>query len=196
MKDKDEKIVKKQETEEEENEIIPETDIDGGVLVDAKEKVEKLRSKLKEAEAKKQEYLDGWQRERADFVNLRKRDEEEKKNFIKFANERLVEEMIPVLDSFEMAFSNKEAWEKADKNWRTGIEYIYSQLKTILLGHGIKEVNPIGLIFDVARDEATEYVPVENKTDDHKIMEVIQRGYTLNDKLVRPAKVKVGNFKK
>jgi len=194
MKDKDEK--KKQEIELDENDIVPETDIDGGVAVDAKEKVEKLKAKLKEVEAKKQEYLDGWQRERADFVNLRKRDDEEKKNFIKFANERLVEEMIPVLDSFEMAISNKEAWEKADKNWRTGIEYIYSQLKTILLGHGIKEVNPIGLTFDVARDEATEYVLVENKDDDHKIMEVIQRGYTLNDKLVRPAKVKVGNFKK
>jgi molecular chaperone GrpE (heat shock protein) len=60
----------------------------------------------------------GWQRAKADLLNARKRDEEEKKEYIKFANERMIEDLLPVLQSFDMAMGNKEAWEKADKNWR------------------------------------------------------------------------------
>src|SRR3989344_2951801 len=83
-------------------------------------------------EAEKQEYLTGWQRAKADLVNARKRDEEERKEFIRFVNGQLIEDLIPVLASFDMATENKEAWEKADKNWRTGVEYIHAQLVKIL----------------------------------------------------------------
>ena len=156
--------------------------------------IKKLRAKLKEAEAEAQEYLAGWQKERAEGVNLRKRMEEEKKEFAKFAKEDITTELISVLDSFESAFKNKEAWEKVDKNWRQGVEYIHSQLINVLGNHGVSVVSPLGEKFDSQRDEAIETVPVEDEADDHKIIEVLSVGYKLQNKIIRAPKVKVGDF--
>ena len=160
------------------------------------ETIKKLRAKLKKSQADASEYLTGWQRAKADFVNARKRDEEERKEFIKFSNERLIESLVPVLESFDLAMANKETWEKVDKNWRMGVEYIYSQLKKTLTEVGLEEINPVGQKFDPARDEAAEYVPVTDEGQDHVITQVIQKGYSLNNKSMRPPKVKVGEFKK
>jgi len=179
------------------NDIVPEN-LDDSVVSEehAAETIKKLREKLKKATEEKQEYLTGWQRAKADLINARKRDEEDRKEFTKFANERLIDGLIPVLDSFEMAMGNKEAWEKADKNWRTGVEYILGQLKKALNDAGLEEVNPIGQKFDASRDEAAEYVPVDNESDHHKILAVIQKGYVLNGRPMRPPKVRVGEYKK
>ncbi|HEY4479101.1 MAG TPA: nucleotide exchange factor GrpE [Candidatus Paceibacterota bacterium] len=163
---------------------------------DLKSQVTKLKEKLKTALEEKQKYLDGWQRDKAEFLNARKRDREAQAEFLKFAKEDIVTELLPVLQSFEMAMANKEAWEKVDKNWRIGVEYISNQLKTVLETHGLKDVNPIGLQFDPMRDEAQEFVPVENEEQNNKVMEVIQKGYELNGKQLRAPKVKVGEFKK
>ena len=157
--------------------------------------IKKLRQKIKELEEKNQEYLTGWQKERAESVNLRKRGEEEKKEFAKFAKEDIAVELISVLDSFESAFKNKEAWEKVDKNWRVGVEYIHSQLVNILSNHGVSIISPLGEKFDPQRDEAIETVPVDEPTQDHKILEVLSVGYKLQDKIIRPPKVKVGELK-
>lgn len=197
------------------NEIIPEKDagksasessgslddvdtLDDSVVAEenAVAMVKKLREKLKKAEAEKQEYLVGWQRAKADLINARKRDESERQDFVKFANERLIEGIVPVMESFDMAMGNKEVWEKVDKNWRVGVEYIYAQLKKVLSDAGLEEVNPIGLPFDHNRDEAAEYVPVSSQSEDQKIVTVVQKGYTLNGRAMRPPKVKVGEFKK
>lgn len=162
----------------------------------ALEAVKKLREKLKNSEKERMEYLTGWQRAKADLVNARKRDEADRQEFMKFANERLIDGLLPVLESFDMAIGNKEAWEKVDKNWRVGVEYIYTQLKKVLADSGLVEINPLGEKFDINRDEATEYVPVETEADDHKVVAVLQKGYTLNGRPMRPPKVKVGEFKK
>jgi molecular chaperone GrpE len=92
--------------------------------------------------------------------------------------------------------ANKETWEKVDKNWRIGVEYIYFQLKMVLNDAGLEEINPLGKEFDINRDEASEYVPVEKESDHHKVVAVVQKGYTLNGKAMRPPKVKVGEWKK
>lgn len=160
------------------------------------ETVKRLRAKLKTLEAEKQEYLIGWQRAKADLINARKRDEEDRKDFIKFANERLIEEFIPVLASFDMAMGNKEAWEKADKNWRTGVEYIHSQLLKVLTDNGLKELNPINEKFDHVHHEASVYEPVGDEKQDHIILQVIQKGYSLNGKVLKAPIVKVGEFRK
>jgi molecular chaperone GrpE len=162
----------------------------------ALEAVKKLKEKLKNSEKERMEYLTGWQRAKADLVNARKRDEADRQEFMKFANERLIDGLLPVLESFDMAIGNKEAWEKVDKNWRVGVEYIYTQLKKVLADSGLVEINPLGEKFDINRDEATEYVPVETESDDHKVVAVLQKGYTLNGRPMRPPKVKVGEFKK
>lgn len=157
--------------------------------------IKKLREKIKMLEEKSQEYLTGWQKERADSVNLRKRLEEEKKEFSKFAKEDISTELISVLDSFDSAFKNKEAWQKVDENWRRGVEYIHSQLINVLGNHGVSVINPLGEKFDPNRDEAIETVAVEKEEDNHKIIEVLSVGYTLQNKIIRAPKVKVGEYK-
>jgi molecular chaperone GrpE len=157
--------------------------------------VKSLRERLKKAIAEKQEYLDGWQRAKADFINARKRDEETRKDVVKYATEDLVIQLTSVLDSFIMAFANKEAWEKVDKNWRVGVEHIYTQLMGVLQQNGLQEFDPKGELFDPVKHHAIETIPTTDKTQDHKVLEVIQKGYTLNGKIIRPASVKIGEFK-
>ncbi len=190
--------VKKDEVEPIDDVVVESDDtLDDSVIAEENmaETIKKLRVKLKKSQSSASEYLTGWQRTKADFVNARKRDEEERKEFIKFSNERLVESLIPVLESFDLAMANRETWEKVDKNWRMGVEYIYSQLRKILNESGLEEVSPVGQKFDPARDEAVEYVPVTEEGQDQVILGVIQKGYSLNKKQMRPPKVKVGEFK-
>ena len=173
-------------------------DLDDSVVSDenAQATVKKLRAGLKKALAEKQEYLTGWQKDKADFVNARKRDQDSQKDFIKFSNENLLTELIPVLDSFNMAFGNKETWEKVDKNWRVGVEYIANQLKKVLEEHGVIELDPTGQKFDPMRDEAVEYVPMTDAAQEHAVVTVIQKGYSLNGKVIKAPRVTVGEFKK
>jgi molecular chaperone GrpE len=149
------------------------------------ETIKKLRSKLKDAEGKAKEHLDNWQRAQAEFVNLRKRDEEAKTEFVKFAKSAVLEELIPVLDSFTLALAhgNKD------------VEPIYNQFLKILKAHGVTEVNPLGEPFDPRLHEAVGMIETENMDDDHKVLEVFQKGYLLNDRVLRPAKVRIGEFK-
>ncbi|MFA6338905.1 MAG: nucleotide exchange factor GrpE [Candidatus Paceibacterota bacterium] len=161
------------------------------------EKIKKLRDKLKEAEKLKQEYLDGWQRSRADFVNARKKDEELRAELVKYSNEDLLNQIIPVLDSFEMAFSNKEAWEKVSKEWRVGVEYIYNQLQTVLENNNVKQISPQkGEKFDHYVHSASELVAVDDPNLDGTITDVLQKGYKIHDRVIRAARVKVAEFKK
>jgi molecular chaperone GrpE len=162
----------------------------------AQEMIKNLREKLKKAVAEKQEYLDGWQRAKADFSNANKRNQEMLRDSISLANEGLIEELLPTLQSFEMAFANKEAWEKVDKNWRIGVEFIYNKLKDTLAAHGLKEINPFNQKFDAKEHEAVKYEPVQKESDDHKVISVIEKGYALGTKLLRPAKVIVGEYTK
>ena len=94
--------------------------------VDAKTTIKKLREKIKKLEGEKQEYLDLSQRTRADYVNFKKEVDANRVTERKFATKRFIEELLPVLDSYDMAQGNKEAWEKVDQNWRIGIEYIFN----------------------------------------------------------------------
>jgi molecular chaperone GrpE len=157
--------------------------------------VKKLREKLKIAVEEKQQYLDGWQRDKAEFINARKRDEEDKKNLLKFAEANLISELIPALDAFDMAMANKEAWEKADKNWRTGVEYIYSQITNTLQNHGLTKIDPKGESFDPAHHHSVAVVPVGEKDMEGKVVEVVASGYSLNGKVIREPQVKVGELK-
>ncbi|MBI2086939.1 MAG: nucleotide exchange factor GrpE [Candidatus Zambryskibacteria bacterium] len=169
----------------EDNEIVPE-DLDDSIITEehAGDQVKKLKEKLKIAEEKAKEYLDGWQRAQADFINLRKRDEEARLEFLKFANADLVLQLVPVLDSFELSLphGNKE------------LEAIYRQLLSILKSNGLEENSPKDESFDPRKHESIGTVPVENKDDDHKVLEVIQKGYILSGKIIRPAKVKIGEY--
>ena len=149
--------VKKDTLQETTEDVVFEEENNETEDVDLRGKVKELRTKLKDAEAKAQEYLTGWQRAKADLINARKRDEEDKKDLVKFANESLIAELLPVLESFDMAMGDKEEWEKIDKNWRIGVEYIASQLKKTLADNGLGEIDPLGEPTDPNRDEAVKH---------------------------------------
>ncbi len=187
---------KADEVEEVTDEVVYDADVDSDNLTDPKEKLAKLKEKIKKLEAEKTEYLDGWQRERADFVNFKKRNEEEKRDYIKFANEGLLEEMLAVLESFDMAFMNKEQWNSVPQNWRVGVEYIHSQLVKILDDNGLKEFVPkVGDKFDPNLHIAEEMIVVQNPEEESTIREIKKKGYMMNGKIIIAPKVVVGEIK-
>lgn len=156
--------------------------------------VKKLRARLRLATEEKQKYLNNWQRDKADFINAKKRGDEARKEFMKFAQEGLISELIPVLDSFEMAMGNKEAWEKADKNWRVGVEYIHSNLINVLNNRGLVKINPKGQHFDPKIHHSVGSVKTSKKEEDGVVLDVTSSGYSLNGKIIRAPQVKVGEF--
>jgi molecular chaperone GrpE len=116
---------------------------------DLRATLKKLRKEQKQLKAEKQEYLTNWQRERADFVNYKKDEEVRRKDAMRLMQEKITTELLPIMDSYDMAFANKEAWEKVDKNWRVGVEYIHQQLLKVLADHGMQEiVVSVGDTFD------------------------------------------------
>ncbi|MDQ3089914.1 MAG: nucleotide exchange factor GrpE [bacterium] len=175
--------------DEESDDIIidSESDIDDSVIADdAKEDaIKKLKLKLRTAEEKAREHLDGWQRAQADFINIRKRDEEAKIRFLKFAKSDVLSELLPILDSFNSAIAHGQK----------EVEPIYNQFMQVLKNQGLTELNPIGEDFNPQFHEAVGSLATENKEEDHKILEVFQKGYLLGERVLKPAKVRVGEFK-
>jgi len=165
-------------------------------IEDAEEnKLKQLRAKLKQAEEDKRAALEELASVKADFLNARKRLEEDTKRAIERKTIRHMEALLPLADSFHMAMANTSVWEKADENWRKGIEGINAQLLQILKDNGVTAVDPTGEEFDPARHDAISTVEVESDQVD-KVVSVMQQGYemTVNGKtdLIRPARVTTG----
>lgn len=192
----DEEKQNHEEIEEEDDVTFDDNVGEDGEEGSSKDIVKKLRERIKKLEQEAQENLTGWQKERAESVNIKRRAEEDKKEFAKYANENLINEVLPALDSFDLAFANKASWENLPKEWTKGIEYIYTQLLSALEANGVKRIYPLGETFDPSRDEALGMVPTEKQEDDHKILEVIQPGYSFHGKTLRSAKVRIGEYKK
>jgi molecular chaperone GrpE len=170
------------------------TDTDGAGDVPEK-KLKALKQKLAVCLTEKEGYLLGWQRERADFANFKKEASESERRRAEIAQEKLIEDIIPVLDSFSMAFANKTVWESVDKDWRTGVEYIHQQLSSALSAYGLEPFSDLGNAYDPARHIAVDTQEVADEKDDQTVCAVIQNGYTLKGKVLRPARVVVGSLK-
>jgi molecular chaperone GrpE len=162
---------------------------------DLKKTLKKLREDLKQCRKEKEEFLTGWQKERAEFVNYRKQEDDRKTMFSESMRERILTRFLAVMDSFNMAFANKESWEKVDENWRKGVEYIYSQMNTIFEEYGVKPIGEIEETFDPNIHQSIELVQTDKNELDHKVSEVIQKGYKLGDRVIRPARVNVYEYK-
>jgi molecular chaperone GrpE len=164
------------------------------------DKIKDLREKIKRLQDEKREILEESQRSKAEFLNAKKRIEEEKRQDKKRLQRKHAEELLPLCDSFQMAMSNTEVWEKADKAWRTGIEGINMQLLNILSSYGVSTIEPAGEPFDPNKHEAigTEEVTDEKLQD--TVVSVVQRGYEITQDgdthLLRPARVTTGIIKK
>ncbi len=186
----------KKHDEHTEEDVVFEASTEEGEALSGGAKIKKLQERIKELEKEKTEYLDGWQRARADYANLQKITEEDKKRFKDMFAESFVADLVPVVDSFLMAMSNKEAWEKVDPAWRTGVEYIYNQLMSALEVHKLTLFGDVGESFDPARYEAVSEESTDDPSKDHTIAKVIQKGFLLGESILRPARVTVFIVKK
>ncbi len=151
----------------------------------------KLKQKIKELEKEKKEYLNGWQITRADLINLKKEFSEKEKIFTEIGKINFLEDIIPILDNFEAAFSNKKAWEKTPKEWRVGIEYVYNQFINVLEKNEVNQFCEIGDVFDEKLHISLESIKTKKKKEKEKIAQIIQKGYKIKEKIIRPAKVKI-----
>ncbi len=151
----------------------------------------KLNSQLEEARAavekEKKEYLFLM----AEFDNFRKRTLKEKSEIIKNAGEQVFKGLLPIVDDFERGI---EAASKTDnaESVKEGMTLIYNKLKKYLEQNGVKEINPEDRDFDTERHEAISAVPVTDEEQKGKILDTVEKGYTINDKVLRHAKVVVG----
>ena len=153
--------------------------------------VDVLKRKLAESEERVAEYLDGWQRSTADFINARKEEDRNRGELVKYAVSGLMGDLVGVLDSFNLAMINKEMWEKVDKGWRTGVEYIYHQLIGVLRDNGMVEIGIIGEKLDLGIHQPIEETETGDVNMADTISEVFQKGYKIGDRVIRPAHVKV-----
>ena len=156
--------------------------------------IEELKKELEEAKSQRDEYLAGWQRARADFLNHKKEERERMQEFIKFAEEELLVELLPAIDNLELALraaSGQAAPEGEKQNKITqGFLQIAMQLKQFLKDHQVQEIKAEGEKFNPEFHEAVGEVEKE-RVESGTIVEVLSKGYTLHKKLIRPAKVRI-----
>lgn len=163
--------------------------------VEAKVTISNLEyEKLKDCEAKKNEYWDRLLRQQADFENLKKRLERERNEFIKYANEGLLVELLTVLDDLERLVSLAEKHKQDFDSFLQGVEMILSHLYELLKKQGIKAIDTKDKKFDPNFHEALMRLESDS-LEDNKIIEEFQKGYLLNDRLIRTSKVKVATAK-
>lgn len=147
-----------------------------------------IEEKLEECEKKRNEYFSGWQREKADFINYKNKEMERLTEILSASRENMISELIPILDNFRLA-EKAIPEDKKDKNI-TGLLLIKKQLEDYLKSMGIEEIDVLDKKFDPRLHEAVEEVEDENMEPGVVVSEV-EKGYTLNGKLIRPSKVKI-----
>lgn len=152
------------------------------------EDVEALKEALEEEKAKAESYLANWQRAQADFLNYKRRSEQEKEEMTKFANSQLVLSLLPVLDDLERALEAVPS-ELAKANWVNGIRLIERKLRSTLEAQGLAKIKAVGEPFDPTLHEAV----MQEKGEEGIVTRELEKGYTFHGRVIRPTKVAVGN---
>lgn len=153
------------------------------------EKKEKELSELEECRKKAEEYLAGWQRSRADLLNYKKEEMERIGELISYSTEELILKVLPVLDNFEIIEKKLPENLKEDENVK-GILQIKNQILDFLKSQGVEEIKSAGEKFDPNLHEVVEEVE-EKSREAGSIIEEVQKGYRINSRLLRAAKVKL-----
>jgi molecular chaperone GrpE len=148
--------------------------------------LEAIKSQLAETESRASEYKDGWARSQAEFQNYKKRIERD--NALTYASMKgdIIKKILPALDDLERALQNRPA----DDAWANGIELIARKLQNTLESEGVKKIEAKGAAFDPNFHEAITHEPSDEVESEH-IIEVVQNGYILGERVIRPALVRV-----
>lgn len=149
--------------------------------------IEALKEALAKEKTRAEANLAGWQRAQADFINYKRRSEQEKEEAIKFANSQLVLELLPILDDLERAFAAIPK-HLTKLSWVDGIFLIERKLRSILEAQGLTPIKALGEPFDPSLHEATK----QGKGKEGIVIEEVQKGYKFRDRVIRPSKVVVG----
>ncbi len=160
-----------------------------------KEIEKEAETEVKELEQKAEDYLNGWKRCQSDFENYKKRQAESQQDMIRYATQGIILQIIPVLDNFH-ASTDHIPEDQKENAWVTGIMHIQKQLETVLKDSGVEEIDAkAGDSFDPKFHEAVEDMECKScKTKDYKgyqnkIKRVVQKGYKIGEKVIRPARV-------
>jgi molecular chaperone GrpE len=156
------------------------------LLAETQSRAADLEQQLADAQSQAAEYKDGWQRAVAELQNYRRRVEAESKETYNNALGNIVKRYLLVLDDLERALATCPA----DQPWVEGIELIYRKLQTILENEGLKRIETEGQMFDPNFHEAIGQEPAEGM-DSGKIIGVVQQGYMIGERVIRPALVRV-----
>jgi molecular chaperone GrpE len=129
----------------------------------------------------------------AELINYRKRKDEETESMLKYANQSLILELLPIVDNFERALKDEESLSEEVKKYFTGFKMMYTNLLETLKKFGVEEINRVGQVFDPKLEQAllTDSNP---ELEDEVVIEVLQKGYMLKDRVIRPASVKINQL--
>ena len=158
-------------------------------MTEKKLNIEELKKQLEECQKKKDEYLAGWQRERADFLNYKKEEIERIGEILKYAGEGLILKILPILDNFDLIEKKIPENLKNDENVR-GILRVKTQFQDFIKNLGVEEIKSVGEKFDPNFQEVIEEVETKDK-ESGIVVEEERKGYKLHGKVIRPAKVRV-----
>lgn len=150
--------------------------------------IEELRKALADGKEKAEGYLANWQRAEADLINYKRRSEQEKEEIGKFANATFMFSLLPILDDLERAFASVPP-RLAKLNWVDGVRLIERKLRAIMEAQGLSQIKAIGEPFDPNLHEAV----MHSKGEEGIVIDELQKGYKLHDRVIRPAMVVVGN---
>ena len=148
--------------------------------------LEALKKKLEEAESKTSEYRDSWMRSQAEFQNYRKRIERDNELTYVSMKGDIIKKILPALDDLERALQNRQA----EDAWADGIELIARKLQNMLENEGVKKIQAVGEEFDPNFHEAISHEPADGVQSGH-VIGVVQNGYMLGERVIRPALVRV-----
>ncbi|MFN3741859.1 MAG: nucleotide exchange factor GrpE [Anaerolineales bacterium] len=151
--------------------------------------LENLKQKLSEAEARAAEYLDGWQRTQAEFINFRKRLERDRQAEYLAMKAEMIKKFLPVLDDLERALQNPPQ-ENELEAWVQGVELIVRKMQAILTAEGVERIEAEGQMFDPNLHEAVSHEAVDGR-ESGVVIGVVQQGYRLGERVIRPALVRV-----
>ncbi|MDO8578219.1 MAG: nucleotide exchange factor GrpE [Dehalococcoidales bacterium] len=158
-------------------------------VLGAGDEIDAIKKQLEEAKAKVEANLAGWQRSQADFINYKRRCEQEMSDMAQFASVSVIFSLLPILDDFERAFTSFQNGKDAvDDAWVEGMRLIERKLKATLEMQGLSAIKAKDEPFDPRMHEAVK----EGKGKEGFVVQEIQKGYKLHDKVLRPAKVMVG----
>lgn len=152
--------------------------------------VRKIKEKLKKCEAEKGEYLTGWQRAKADFINARREEEERRGDFMKFSEKELILRFLGLADGFDRLFADKK-WIERNEPLKQGVKNLHSQLVDILKKRKVEIMDAIGKTFNPHEHESAGEVGVDKLEKEGIVIEELRKGYKMHGVVIRPALVKI-----